>query len=139
VTVLPVPPVMFQAKLAMPVALVMSRTVDGDGVVLPDAVGVPEIRPVGGVDRQPGGQARSRSRTASAPPAESVAWTCRLAAVPTVPACVPGLVTDTLVFVVPLVRVGVVQFRHCARFALLQTTRSGTRLGPSPNSPGNGP
>jgi hypothetical protein len=41
------PPLMFQAKLAVPVAPVVSLTVTVMvTVLLPEAVGVPEIRPV---------------------------------------------------------------------------------------------
>ena len=50
---MPPPPLMFQAKLAVPVAPVVTVTVT---VLLAAAVGVPEIRPVEGLIASPAGR-----------------------------------------------------------------------------------
>ena len=85
---------MVQVKVAVPVAPVPSVTV----TVTVDVArrgGRAGDQPGGGVDRQPRGQAGGGVGQ-GLPDAESVAWTCTLAAVPTVPVWLPGLVTVTV-------------------------------------------
>src|ERR1017187_10908007 len=95
----PLPPLMFQAKLAVPVAPVVSLTVTVM-VLLPDAVGVPEMRPVEALIASPAGRPVAEQDRVC-PDAESVAWIWRLAAAPTVPVRVPGLVTVTVLWPPP--------------------------------------
>src|ERR1700753_1033373 len=84
---------MFHAKLAVPVAPVPSLTVTVT-VLLPDAVGVPEISPLEALIASPAGRPVAEEDRGW-PVAESDAWIWRRAAVPTVPVCAPGLVTVT--------------------------------------------
>src|SRR5579862_1995530 len=82
-----------QLNVAEPDAPVVSLAVT---VTLPllAAVGVPEIRPEELMDSPAGSPVALKVRVC--PEAESVAWTCRLTAVPTVQDCAPGLVTVTV-------------------------------------------
>src|ERR1700727_401557 len=82
-----------QAKLAEPVAPVVSVavTVTFDVAAV---VGVPVIRPEELIDRPAGSPLAEKVRVW--PEAESVPWTCRLAAVPAVPVWLPGLLTLTV-------------------------------------------
>src|SRR3954464_14750882 len=87
-----------QVNEVLPEAFVLSFAVT---VLLnvPAAEGVPEIRPVEALIESPVG--RPVALYVSAAPPESVALICRLFAVPTVPAWLPGLVTVTVLPVVP--------------------------------------
>src|SRR5215469_1075904 len=85
---------MVQVKLAEPEALVVSLAVTVTEEV-PAVVGVPEIRPVAELIDSPAGSPVA-VKLRVCPEAESVAWICRLAAVPTVPVWLPGLVTVTV-------------------------------------------
>src|SRR3954447_26267059 len=93
----PVPPPpgpIVQLNDAEPDALVVSRTVTvTDEVLL--AVGVPEISPLPALIDSPAGRPVAEYDSVW-PAAESVAWIWRLAAVPTVPVWLPGLVTVTV-------------------------------------------
>src|SRR5690242_3777868 len=89
------PPVpIVQLNEAEPDALVVSRTVTVTDDV-PFAVGVPEINPVLALIASPAGSPVAEYDSVW-PAAESVAWICRLAGVPTVPDWLPGLVTVTV-------------------------------------------
>jgi hypothetical protein len=83
-----------QVKEALPLAPVESVavTVTEDE---PEAVGVPEIRPVDELIDKPAGSPLAEYVNVW-PEVESLAETCRLAAVPTVAVCVPGFVTVTV-------------------------------------------
>ena len=63
-------------------------------VLLAAVVGVPEIRPEELIV-SPAGRPVAE-KVSVCPDCESVAETCKLVAVPTVPVCVPGLVTVTV-------------------------------------------
>src|SRR5580700_6409934 len=88
-----------QLNEADPLAPVVSLAVT---VTLPvlAAVGVPEIRPEELMDSPAGNPVALN--VSVCPDAESVAWTCRLTAVPTVQDWLPGLVTVTMFPVPPL-------------------------------------
>src|ERR1700722_12150496 len=91
-----------QLKEAEPCAPVVSVAVTVTFEV-PAVVGVPEIRPVELIDRPAGSPLAVK--VSVWPDAESVAPTCRLTAVPTVPVWLPGLVTVTVLpALVPLAR-----------------------------------
>src|SRR3984957_1846170 len=82
-----------QVKLAEPFAPVESVAVTVTFDV-PAAVGVPEIRPDELIDRPAGSPVAEKASVC--PEAESVPLTLRLAAVPTVPVWLPGLLTVTV-------------------------------------------
>src|SRR6202012_1743450 len=86
-------PLIVQVKLAEPFAPVVSAavTVTFDVAAV---VGVPEIRPEELIDRPAGSPLAEK--VSVCPEAESVPLTCSLAAVPTVPVWLPGLVTVTV-------------------------------------------
>src|SRR3954463_16790789 len=93
---------MVQVNDAPPDAPVVSRAATNT-LKDPEAVGVPEIRPEGLIDKPVGSPVAEY--VSVCPGAESVAWICRpLIAVPTVPIWLPGLVTVT---VLPLEATGV--------------------------------
>src|ERR1700722_12079458 len=82
-----------QAKLAEPVAPVVSLAVTVT-LDVPAVVGVPVIRPEELIDRPAGSPLAEKASVW--PEAESVPWTCGLAAVPAVPVWLPGLATVTV-------------------------------------------
>ena len=91
-----------QLKEAEPCAPVVSVAVTVT-LEVPAVVGVPEIRPEELIDRPAGSPLAVK--VSVWPDAESVAPTCRLTAVPTVPVWLPGLVTVTVLpALVPVTR-----------------------------------
>src|ERR1700733_13405438 len=95
------PELMVQVKPAAPLAPVPSVAVTVT-LLLPAVVGVPEIRPVEELIDRPAGRPVAL-KVSVWPEAESVAVICRLAAVPTVPVWLPGLVTVTVLPVAELI------------------------------------
>src|SRR5436309_3047284 len=83
VTVLPEEPEMAHVNDTEPEAPVAS-VADTVTVLLTAAVGVPEIRPVEELIDRPAGSPEALY-VRVCPDAESLAWICRLAAVPTIP------------------------------------------------------
>src|SRR5882757_6531010 len=95
----PVPePAMVQVTDAVPDAPVPSVAVIVE-LNVPAVVGVPETRPAALIARPDGRPVAAK--VSVWPAAESLARTCTLAAVPTLPDCAPGLVTVTVLPVPP--------------------------------------
>src|SRR5438067_2434084 len=88
----PPPPPIVHVNVALPDAPVLSVAVTVT-LNVPAAVGVPEIRPDDEMDSPVGSP---DALNVSVAPPESLAWICRLVAVPTVPVRLPGLVTMTV-------------------------------------------
>src|SRR3984885_6153683 len=95
----PVPELTVQVNVAVPFAPVVSVAVTVTDDV-PAVVGVPEISPVEELIDSPAGRPVA-VYVRVCPDAESLAATWRLAAVPTVAVWPPGLVTVTVLVVVP--------------------------------------